>query len=65
MNHDAILSVLAGSTGTVVFVSLAKHMPDWPITWKGIYEWIKGSIQEVAAQRSGVPVNPTQDQSTN
>jgi hypothetical protein len=60
INHDAILSVLEGATGTAVFVAVAKHMPEWPLTWKGIYDWVKGSIQEVAAQRSG-QVNPQQD----
>ena len=60
MSHDAILAVLAGSTGTLVYASIARHMPDWPITWKGMYEWFRGSIQEIAAQKSGqAPQNPT------
>lgn len=62
MNHDIILSVLEGATGTAIFVAIAKHIPDWPLSCKGIWDWFKGSIQEIAAQRSGQPVNPTETQ---
>lgn len=62
MNHDVVLSILSGATGTAVFVAVAKHMPDWPITCRGLWEWFRGSIQEIAAQRSGgtaTSTNPT------
>jgi hypothetical protein len=62
MSHDLILDVLSGATGTAILVAVAKHMPEWPITWKGLYDWFKGSVQEVAAQRGGGAQNPTQDQ---
>lgn len=45
--------LLEGATGTAVFVAIAKHMPDWPLSWQSIYEWFRGSIQEIANQRSG------------
>jgi hypothetical protein len=54
---ETALSLLGGATGTAMLVAVAKHMPDWPITWKGIYDWFKGSVQEIAAQRSGGVVN--------
>ncbi len=57
MNHDTILSLLEGSTGTLVFFAVAKWMPEWPITAKGIYDWVKHSIQEIASQRSGASMN--------
>lgn len=62
MTAGTALSILSGATGTAVFAAIAKHMPDWPVTWQGLYEWAKGSIQEIASQRSGVQIteNPTE-----
>lgn len=58
MNHDLILDALSGATGSIIIGAFAKHLPAWPITCQGVYDWLKGSIQEVASQRSGLPQMP-------
>lgn len=45
--------ILEGATGTAVFVSIAKWIPDWPLNWEKMWNWGKHSVQEIAAQRSG------------
>lgn len=48
-----VIDTLSGGTVTWVLTAVAKHMPDWPLTWQKMYEWFRATAQEVANQRSG------------
>lgn len=48
--------LLTGSSVTLLVTACARHIPDWPLTYGKMWEWLRGTVQEVVSQRSGMAI---------
>lgn len=66
VSTQLIETIIGGSGAAMLFNAWAKHIPDWPLSWAKLWEWFRGTAQEVASQRSGqyptTLANPAQEQ---
>lgn len=53
LSLESVTSILGGSGAVILFTAWARHIPEWPLSWAKIWEWFRGTAQEVASQRSG------------
>lgn len=53
MHFDAnsIIAAVGAAGGSMVFVSIARHIPDWPLSCAKLWGWFKDSTQEIASQK--------------
>lgn len=51
ISSEAVLAAVTTGAATTALTAVARHMPDWPLSWAKMWGWFKDSVQEYASQK--------------